>query len=265
MEKKYVISVKYSPYEREALYTTDIEDIKENDYVTVITERGQEIGKVVGSKKDASSFPGGKNISPIMSIPSMDEIRLFENNEKKGKDAIKVAKEEAKVLGLDMNFLSAEYLLDRSKVIITYTAEGRIDFRELLKTLSSRLHTRIEFKQIGSRDEARAIGGLGPCGRECCCAKFLKNFDGISINRAKNQQLTLNNAKLSGTCGKLMCCLLFEDETYTKESKDFPAIGSSFKLDGSEYKVLGFNIVSRQVKCMSKEGVVFIDLKDIKK
>lgn len=265
MVKKYIVTVKYSRLSKPALFATDIDDLKIGDYVLINTERGEEVGTVTANPVNIESFPTKADISPILGKPTETELHIYKDNLKRAKEALKIADQEAKKLKLDMNFLEAEYVLDASKVTLIYTAEGRVDFRELLRTLSSRLHTRIDFHQIGARDKAKATGGIGPCGRELCCLTFLKNFDGISINRAKNQQLSLNNAKLSGACGKLMCCLLFEDETYTRESKDFPPIGSTFKKDKNTYKVLGFNIVNRMVKCEGPEGLVFINVKDIKK
>lgn len=265
MVKKYIVSVKYSKLQRPSLFATDIEDLKIDDKVLINTERGEEIGIVVGKPVNIESFPSKVDISNIIGRPTDTELHIYEDNLKRAKKALVIADEEAKALKLEMNFLDAEYILDGSKITLTYTADGRVDFRELLKTLSSRLHTRIEFHQIGARDKAKATGGIGPCGRELCCLSFLKNFDGISINRAKNQQLALNNQKLSGSCGKLMCCLLFEDDTYTRESKDFPPIGSIIKKDKKSYKVLGFNIINKMIKCDGEEGIVFINLKDIKK
>ena len=265
MIKKYLVPVKYSRLEKPSLFATDIDDLKINDYVLVNTERGQEIGKVAGQPINIESFPMKGDFSTITARANETEIHIYEDNIKRAQKAVKIATDEASELKLNMNFLFAEYVLDASKIIITYTADNRVDFRELLKILAGRLHTRIEFRQIGARDKAKATGGVGPCGRTICCATFLKSFDGISIQRAKNQQLALNAAKLSGACGKLMCCLLYEDETYSKEAKAFPVIGSTFTKDKKTYKVLGFNIISKNIKCDGPDGIEFINLKDIKR
>lgn len=265
MNKKYIVPVRYSRLEKPKLFATDIDGLKVGDQVTVNSERGYELGNIAGDLIDTNTYPSNIDVPEIVAKASQIEIKLYQDNLKRAKNAIKIAEEEAKSLKLNMNFLFAEYILDASKIIITYTAENRVDFRELLKILASRLHTRIEFRQIGPRDKAKATGGIGPCGREICCSTFLKNFDGISISRAKNQQLSLNNAKLSGTCGKLMCCLLFEDETYIIESKKFPQIGSIINKDNKTYKVLGFNIVSKTVKCEGESGIEFIPLNELKK
>ncbi len=265
MVKKYLVQVKYSKYEKPSLFATDIDDLKLGEYVLINTDRGEEMGTIASKSTNIESFTSKLETSTIIGRPTKTEIHIYEDNKKRAKEAIKIAEEEANKLKLNMNFLEAEYVLDGSKVTLIYTADGRVDFRELLKVLPQLLHTRIDFHQIGARDKARVTGGIGPCGREMCCLSFLKNFDGISINKAKNQQLSLNNAKLSGSCGKLMCCLNFEDETYTRESKDFPPVGSIIKKDKNTYKVLGFNIVSRVVKCEGPDGLTFIPLKELKK
>ncbi|MCQ2795093.1 MAG: stage 0 sporulation protein [Bacilli bacterium] len=265
MVKKYLVQVKYSRLSKPTLFATDIDDLKVGDQVLINTERGEEMGVVVSEPSNIESITSKVDVSTIIGRPTKTEVHIYNDNLKRGKDALRIAQEESDALKLGMSFLDAEYVLDASKLTLIYTADGRVDFRELLKILTGRLHTRIEFHQIGARDKARATGGVGPCGRELCCLSFLKNFDGISINRAKNQQLPLNNAKLSGSCGKLMCCLLFEDETYSREAKDYPPIGSTIKKDKVTYKVLGFNIVSKTIKCEGPEGIAFIKLSDIKK
>ena len=164
-----------------------------------------------------------------------------------------------------MNLISCEYTLDKSKVIFSYLADDRVDFRELLKVLASRLRTRIELRQIGSRDKAKMIGGLGVCGLPLCCSTFLNEFDGISINRAKNQMLAINIPKLSGQCGKLICCLKYEDDAYTEERKKFPELGSKAFIDKVEYTVTNINILSRVVKIENDEDIKFLPLEDFYK
>ena len=164
-----------------------------------------------------------------------------------------------------MNLISCEYTLDKSKVIFSYLADDRVDFRELLKVLASRLRTRIELRQIGSRDKAKMIGGLGVCGLPLCCSTFLNEFDGISINRAKNQMLAINIPKLSGQCGKLICCLKYEDDAYTEERKAFPELGTRYFIDKVEYTVTSINILSRVVKIENEEDIKFLPLEDFKK
>ena len=164
-----------------------------------------------------------------------------------------------------MNLISCEYTLDKSKVIFSYLADDRVDFRELLKVLASRLRTRIELRQIGSRDKAKMIGGLGICGLPLCCSTFLNEFDGISINRAKNQMLAINIPKLSGQCGKLICCLKYEDDAYSEERKKYPELGSRHFIDKVEYTVTSINILSRVVKIENDEDIKFLPLDDFYK
>ena len=164
-----------------------------------------------------------------------------------------------------MYLISCEYTLDKSKVIFSYVADERVDFRELLKALASKLHTRIELRQIGARDKAKLIGGVGLCGLPLCCSTFLNEFDGISINRAKNQMLAINIPKLSGQCGKLICCLKYEDDAYTEERKKYPELGSKHFIDKVEFTVTGINILSRVVKIENEEDIKFLPLEDFYK
>ena len=178
---------------------------------------------------------------------------------------MKFCADEIRNLNLDMHLLDAEYTLDGSKITVTYVAEERVDFRELLKILAGRLRCRIELRQIGSRDKAKMVGGIGICGLPLCCSTFLHSFDGISISRAKNQMLSLNIPKLSGHCGKLICCLLYEDDQYSELKKDFPSVGERFSLDGLSYRVTSYNVLSRMIRVESDEDVKFLPLEDIKR
>ena len=164
-----------------------------------------------------------------------------------------------------MHPIDAEYALDGSKITITYVADDRIDFRELLKVLAAKFHCRIELRQIGSRDKAKSIGGIGICGLPLCCSTFLNDMEGISINRAKNQMLSLNIPKLSGHCGKLICCLLYEDDAYTDLKKTLPRLGETFKKDGIIYKITSINVLSRELKIESEDDIQFVPYEDIKK
>ena len=215
------------------------------DKVVVETVRGLELGEVA--------------------IANDIDLKIYQNNLKEAVSALEISKNEAEKLDLDMNFISCEYTLDKTKVIISYVADERVDFRELLKSLASKLHTRIELRQIGSRDKAKMIGGIGICGLPLCCSTFLNEFDGISINRAKNQMLAINIPKLSGHCGKLICCLKYEDDVYSEERKNYPDLGSKLWIDKVEYTVTGINIISKIVKIETDEDVKFIPLEDLKK
>ena len=163
-----------------------------------------------------------------------------------------------------MKLTSCEYTLDKMKIIFMYTADDRVDFRELLKELATVFKCRIELRQIGPRDKAKVVGGIGTCGLPLCCSTMFGEFNGVSINMAKNQMLAINIDKISGACGRLMCCLKYEDDIYSLEKMRFPKIGSKVKYEGQEVKVLGLNITSDQVKIEYNNGFIFVDLKEIK-
>ncbi|MFA5481550.1 MAG: regulatory iron-sulfur-containing complex subunit RicT, partial [Bacilli bacterium] len=203
-------------------------------------------------------------LKPIIRIANDTDIYVHEENKRRAAEALRFCAEEVRELKLDMHLLNAEYTLDGSKITITYVAEDRVDFRDLLKILASKLRCRIELRQIGSRDKAKVIGGIGICGLPLCCSTFLSSFDGISISRAKNQMLSLNIPKLSGHCGKLICCLLFEDDQYSDLKKEFPKIGDRFVKDGNSYRINSFNVLSRMIKIESDVDVQYISLDELK-
>ena len=244
---------------------TDDEVFAMGDKVVVETMRGMELGEIAIEPIDIEKYDSPLGLKPILRRASDIDVRIFESNQKDAKAALEVGKTEAERLGLDMNFISCEYTLDKTKVILSYIADERVDFRELLKSLASKLRTRIELRQVGSRDKAKMIGGIGICGLPLCCSTFLNEFDGISINRAKNQMLAINIPKLSGHCGKLICCLKYEDDVYSEERKNFPDLGTKLWIDKVEYTVTSVNIISKVVKIENSEDVKFIPLDDLKK
>ena len=233
--------------------------------VVVETMRGMELGEIAIATIDIEKYSSELGLKPILRKASSVDEKIFEANQKDAVKALEIGKREAENLKLDMSFISCEYTLDKTKVIFSYVADERVDFRELLKTLASQLHTRIELRQIGSRDKAKMIGGVGICGLPLCCSTFLNEFDGISINRAKNQMLAINIPKLSGHCGKLICCLKYEDDIYSEERKNFPELGTRLFIDKVEYTVTSVNIISHVVKIENEEDVKFIPLEDLKK
>ena len=235
------------------------------DKVVVETMRGMELGEIAIEPIDIEKYDSPLGLKPILRRASDVDVKIFLSNQEDAKTALEVGKTEAARLGLDMNFISCEYTLDKTKVILSYIADERVDFRELLKSLASRLRTRIELRQVGSRDKAKMIGGIGICGLPLCCSTFLNEFDGISINRAKNQMLAINIPKLSGHCGKLICCLKYEDDVYSEERKNFPELGTKLWIDKVEYTVTSVNIISKVVKIENAEDVKFVPLADLKK
>ncbi len=240
-------------------------DIKKGEKVVVETTHGPELGEVFFDPITIEQYHSVLELKPILRKATDVDLKLHEINLKDADFALEICKNEVKKLGIEMNLISCEYTLDKSKVIFSYVADERVDFRELLKVLASRLHTRIELRQIGSRDKAKLVGGIGMCGLPLCCATFLNEFDGISINRAKNQMLAINIPKLSGHCGKLLCCLKYEDEAYSELKKDFPPIGFKVFIDKIEYTVTTINVVSKMVKIDNEEDTKFLSLEEFKK
>lgn len=240
-------------------------EVKDGDKVIVETIRGLELGEIAFTPIDIDKYESELGLKPIIRLANDIDVKIFESNKKDAASALEISKNEANRLKLDMNFISCEYTLDKTKVILTYVADERVDFRELLKSLASRLHTRIELRQVGSRDKAKMIGGVGICGLPLCCSTFLNEFDGISINRAKNQMLAINIPKLSGHCGKLICCLKYEDDAYSEEKKNFPELGTKLFIDKTEYTVTGVNVISKVVKIENEEDVKFLPIEKLNK
>jgi len=264
MEVTHYVSIKFSPTGKGYYFGTDMSDLKVGDKIVAESIRGLQVGEVSGEVQPISKYKSELELKPIIRRATDDDLLIYDENIKRAKQAMKISMIEINKLELDMRPIDAEYALDGSKLTIAYTAEDRVDFRELLKVLASRFHCRIELRQVGSRDKAKMVGGIGICGLPLCCSHFLSNIEGISINRAKNQMLSLNIPKLSGHCGKLICCLLFEDDTYTELKKDFPPIGSMFEKDGEIFKLSSINVISKVVKLENPNEVRFLPLADLK-
>ncbi|MGN1295445.1 MAG: stage 0 sporulation family protein [Bacilli bacterium] len=244
-------------------FTTDDISLKIGDKVIVETSRGLELGEVISSCEEkeilsTDEFPKYVKMATDQDLFAYDVLR------KKGEEAIKQTQEEARKLNLDMTIISADYTIDATKIIICYLSDARVDFRELLKNLASIFHSRIELRQIGTRDKAKMIGGIGICGLKLCCSTFLNEFDGISITMAKNQMLALNIPKLSGHCGKLICCLKFENDAYLDAQKDLPRVGLRVKYNDEVYKITSMNVITRMIRLETKENVVTVPYEEIK-
>ena len=262
IEFTHFVGVKFSNTPRAYFFGVKDIELALDDKVVVETIRGMELGTVAIEPMSIKKYSNGLLLKPILRKATDTDIKLHDINQKDAIFAMDICRAEVKKLNLDMNLISCEYTLDKSKVLFSYLADDRVDFRELLKVLASKLHTRIELRQIGSRDKAKMIGGLGICGLPLCCSTFLNEFDGISINRAKNQMLAINIPKLSGQCGKLICCLKYEDDSYTEERKKYPELGSSFFIDKIEYTVTSVNILSSVVKIENEDDVKFLPLEE---
>ena len=244
-------------------FSTDM-DIKKGEKVVVETIRGLELGEVISDLKDLSEFKLDTELKPIKRRANRADEDVYQFNKTKAEKSLEICKEIVSHYDLDMHLINCEYTLDASKVIFMYTSETRVDFRQLLKELASVFKCRIELRQIGPRDKAKVVGGLGSCGLPLCCSSFLGEFDGVSINMAKNQLLAINIDKISGACGRLLCCLKYEDDTYTDIKKKFPKIGTKIKYNGKIVKVIGLNVISDLVKIDDEGNISFIDLKEVK-
>ncbi len=245
-------------------FSTNIADLRPGEFVIVDSLGGYEIAIVTSVPQILADYHSPLSLKPVIRRPSETDLAVYKYNIEQAKTALEITRKEVARLGLQMNLLDAKYSLDGSKITITYTADSRVDFRELLKVLAPQLHCRIELRQIAPRDKAKLIGGIGTCGLPLCCSTFLNEFDGIAISRAKNQMLTLNIPKLSGPCGKLICCLLYEDDMYTEAKKRFPSVGTRLIYEGSEYSVTGMNVLSDTLKIENPLTVKTISLEELK-
>ena len=224
-------------------------ELKAGDKVIVETARGVEFGSVVTGIKEVPDDQISQPLKPVIRIATQDDVRREAKNREKEKDAFKICQEKIRKHGLEMKLIDAEYTFDNNKVLFYFTADGRIDFRELVKDLASVFRTRIELRQIGVRDETKIRGGIGICGRPLCCHTYLTEFAPVSIKMAKEQNLSLNPTKISGVCGRLMCCLTNEEETYEQLNSHLPSIGDYVttpeKLKG---EVQSVNVLRQTVK-----------------
>ncbi len=262
-EKLRYVSIRFETTNKTYTFSTTDESIKEGDAVVVETQRGIEYATVVTEPFEKPNV--SMEIKPIIRKATKEDLRQFERNKADEAEARKICQEESDRLDLKMNVISAEYTLDRAKITFIYLADERVDFRELLKVLASIFHCRIDLRQIGTRDKAKMVSGVGVCGRELCCAKFIGDFDRISINMAKNQLLALNIQKLSGQCGNLMCCLRFEDDAYKELRKDLPKLNSQVEYDGERFRVTSMNVITKNCKLENPDHAIYISLEDLVK
>ncbi len=232
--------------------------IKSGDHVIVETARGVEYGTVVGDIREIKNEDINQPLKPVLRIATKEDDQKEAANRLKEKEAFQICLEKIAKHGLEMKLIEAEYTFDNNKVLFYFTADGRIDFRELVKDLASVFKTRIELRQIGVRDETKIIGGIGICGRPLCCHTHLSEFVPVSIKMAKEQNLSLNPTKISGVCGRLMCCLKHEEETYEYLNKKLPNIGDFVTTDdGLKGEVQSVNVLRQLVK-------VIVDVDDEK-
>jgi len=244
--------------------------IEKGEFVIVETSMGEEYGEVVTNMRRIEDDKIVAPLKKVIRIASHIDRKNFQENKKKEKDAFRICEEKIQKHKLEMKLIDVEYKFDNSKILFYFTADGRIDFRELVKELASVFKTRIELRQIGVRDEVKRIGGNGVCGRELCCCSFLSNFETVSIKMAKEQNISLNPSKISGNCGRLMCCLKYEQDVYEEKLERLPKIGAIVKTEDGEGVVDGIETLKEKirVKLKEKDGDEFYykkyDAKDIK-
>ena len=259
MEKIVGIKFKNSPkvyYFAPGRYT-----YKQGDGVIVETSRGVEYATVVMPEGEVEEDKLVSPLKPILRLANDRDRETVRRNEEKRLPAMQTAREKAEKCGLVMKIIDCEFAFDGSKVTFYFSAEGRVDFRELVKELSAAFRQRIELRQIGIRDEIKMIGGLAPCGRECCCSSCMPEFKKVSIKMAKNQGLSLNPGKISGLCGRLMCCLSYENEYYAEACKKVPKVGSDVQTPEGKAHVVSVNMLKMEVKVKieQKDGFIYRD------
>ncbi|MCR6108799.1 stage 0 sporulation family protein [Bacillus sp. A301a_S52] len=223
-------------------------NIKLDDYVIVETARGVEFGKVVIGVKEVDEKDVVLPLKNVLRLATEKDKLTVTENKQESQKAFNVCLEKIAEHELEMKLVDVEYTFDRNKVLFYFTADGRIDFRELVKDLASVFRTRIELRQIGVRDEAKMLGGIGPCGRMLCCSTFLGDFEPVSIKMAKDQSLSLNPTKISGLCGRLMCCLKYENDMYESAKKELPDLNEKIETSMGRGKVAGLNMLERLVQ-----------------
>ncbi len=255
-----VIGVTFRPAGKIYYFAPGDMEIEKNDYVIVETSRGVEFGLVIQPPKEVSQDEIVEPLKPVIRKATIRDKEQYYENKELEKEAFGICLDKIEEHGLPMKLVDVEYTFDHNKIIFYFTADGRVDFRELVKDLAHIFKTRIELRQIGVRDEAKLIGGLGPCGMPSCCTRFLRDFEPVSINMAKQQELSLNPAKISGICGRLMCCLRYEKECYKEMKKEMPDRGETVDLEIGSGEVVDRNLIKKTVKvALSEDETVEID------
>lgn len=240
-----IVEVKLD-YSKENLFFR-ADGIKLNDRLTVVvdTDRGLQFGTVINIIEDIEQF-NGVILGDVVRVSTKKDYYNYLDNKKSEEDVLKICRDKVIENELDMSVLDACFSLDKSQLLFRFIANERVDFRNLAKELGSIFHSRIELRQIGIRDKAKEVGGIGPCGRLLCCTSFLKNFDSVTINMAKNQNVSLNPTKINGVCGRLLCCLKYENDYYVNTKKKMPKIGENMSYEGHEGKVVEVDLLKNK-------------------
>ncbi len=260
-----IVGVRFKKAGKIYYFDPDGIDVPKNNFVIVETVRGVEYGKAVIVNKKVTEDDIVLPLKKVVRIVDAKDREIIEENKQAAKEAYEVCTEKIVEHQLDMKLVDVEYTFDRNKVIFYFTADGRIDFRDLVKDLAAIFRTRIELRQIGVRDEAKMLGGIGPCGRMLCCSTFLGDFEPVSIKMAKDQNLSLNPTKISGLCGRLMCCLKYENDGYEEAKAQLPDIDENIETPLGIGRVIGLNILEKivQVELKDKSRIVDFTLDDL--
>ncbi|MCF7925662.1 MAG: stage 0 sporulation protein [Candidatus Izimaplasma sp.] len=259
-----VVGIRFKPVGKKYYFDPNDISLDLYDKVVVETVRGIELGEVIEEQKEIKDSEVISTLKPILRKATNKDLMEHYQNESDIKGVIERTQFHVNNNQLEMKLLGAEYTLDRSKLIIYFNAEGRVDFRELVKDLANEFHLRIELRQVGTRDGAKFLGGIGPCGYLLCCTTFLGDFETVSIRMAKNQNLSLNPNNISGLCGKLLCCIRYENGTYNEFKKALPKVGSKVETTDGYATVIAVNIIDKSVRVITKEeGVKSFNVEDL--
>ena len=264
---KRIIGVRFKRLGKIYFFDPKWLEVKKGESVIVETAQGEEIAEVVVPNRMIEEEKVVAPLKKVLRLASPRDIKHAEECKKKEKEAFELCNKKIKEHNLQMTLTDVEYKFDNSKILFYFTADGRVDFRDLVKDLAAIYKTRIELRQIGVRDEVKRIGGNGVCGRELCCCSFLSDFETVSIKMAKEQNISLNPSKISGNCGRLMCCLKYEQEVYEEKLKKLPNVGAIVKTSDGKGEVEGLETLKETVKVRIKDGEIFkikkYDAKDI--
>ena len=251
---KNIIGVRFRKLGKVYFFNPKWLEVKKGDHVIVETSQGEEYAEVIIPNRKIDEEKLTAPLKSVLRLASEADTKHYEDCKKKEKDAFKLCSEKIKEHKLEMTLTEVEYKFDNSKILFYFTADGRIDFRELVKDLAAVYKTRIELRQIGVRDEVKRIGGNGVCGRELCCCTFLSDFEAVSIKMAKEQNISLNPSKISGNCGRLMCCLKYEQEVYEEKLSRLPSVGSIVKTPDGNGEVDSVETLKEKIRVKLKDG-----------
>ncbi len=261
-----LIKIKFKGSRREYFRNSMEFPIKENDHLVVEAERGEDIGIAIAENPGKKQYPDDENTFPILRKATNNDLIQDNENRIKEKFSFQFCKRKIEVLNLPMKLVDVEYRLDRKKIIFYFTADDRIDFRELVKILAAEYKTRIEMRQISTREELRRIGGIGPCGKQLCCANWIDDFEPVSTQLVKEQNLPMNPSKISGCCGKLKCCFRYEHDIYSEFLKNYPPYGSIVKYEDKMGAIEKIDIFQKTVTIKFEDDQLEeFPLQDLKK